>query len=49
LHEIGGKPLLAHVIAAAGKLVAPSENLRRHRSSSRKGARRRRCHGSAFR
>jgi bifunctional UDP-N-acetylglucosamine pyrophosphorylase/glucosamine-1-phosphate N-acetyltransferase len=25
LHEIGGKPLLAHVIAAAGKLVAPSE------------------------
>jgi bifunctional UDP-N-acetylglucosamine pyrophosphorylase/glucosamine-1-phosphate N-acetyltransferase len=25
LHEIGGKPLLAHVIAAASKLVAPSE------------------------
>ena len=25
LHEIGGNPLLAHVIAAAGKLVAPSE------------------------
>ena len=23
LHEIGGKPLLAHVIAAAGKVVAP--------------------------
>src|SRR6185437_3442565 len=26
LHEIGGKPLLAHVIAAAGKVVAP-ENI----------------------
>jgi len=25
LHEIGGKPLLAHVIAAASKIVAPSE------------------------
>jgi len=25
LHEIGGKPLLAHVIAAASKLVAPGE------------------------
>ena len=25
LHEIGGKPLLAHVIAAAGKIVAPAE------------------------
>ena len=25
LHEIGGKPLLAHVIAAACKIVAPSE------------------------
>jgi len=24
LHEIGGKPLLAHVIAAAGKVVAPA-------------------------
>jgi bifunctional UDP-N-acetylglucosamine pyrophosphorylase/glucosamine-1-phosphate N-acetyltransferase len=25
LHEIGGKPLLAHVIAAASRIVAPSE------------------------
>jgi bifunctional UDP-N-acetylglucosamine pyrophosphorylase/glucosamine-1-phosphate N-acetyltransferase len=25
LHEIGGKPLLSHVIAAAGKIVAPSD------------------------
>jgi bifunctional UDP-N-acetylglucosamine pyrophosphorylase/glucosamine-1-phosphate N-acetyltransferase len=25
LHEIGGKPLLAHVIAAAGKVVAPAD------------------------
>ena len=25
LHEIGGKPLLAHVIAAASKIIAPSE------------------------
>ena len=25
LHEIGGKPLLAHVIAAASKIVAPSD------------------------
>ena len=25
LHEIGGKPLLAHVIAAASKIVAPAE------------------------
>ena len=25
LHEIGGKPLLAHVIAAASKIVAPGE------------------------
>lgn len=25
LHEIGGKPLLAHVIAAAGKIVAPAQ------------------------
>lgn len=25
LHEIGGKPLLAHVIAAASKVVAPSD------------------------
>ena len=25
LHEIGGKPLLAHVIAAAGKIVAPAD------------------------
>ncbi len=25
LHEIGGKPLLTHVIAAASKIVAPSE------------------------
>jgi bifunctional UDP-N-acetylglucosamine pyrophosphorylase/glucosamine-1-phosphate N-acetyltransferase len=25
LHEIGGKPLLGHVIAAASKIVAPSE------------------------
>jgi bifunctional UDP-N-acetylglucosamine pyrophosphorylase/glucosamine-1-phosphate N-acetyltransferase len=25
LHEIGGKPLLAHVIAAAGKFVAPAD------------------------
>jgi len=25
LHEIGGKPLLAHVIAAASQIVAPSE------------------------
>jgi bifunctional UDP-N-acetylglucosamine pyrophosphorylase / glucosamine-1-phosphate N-acetyltransferase len=25
LHEVGGKPLLAHVIAAAGKIVAPGD------------------------
>jgi len=25
LHEVGGKPLLAHVIAAAGKVVAPED------------------------
>ncbi|MGB6690592.1 MAG: bifunctional UDP-N-acetylglucosamine diphosphorylase/glucosamine-1-phosphate N-acetyltransferase GlmU [Terracidiphilus sp.] len=25
LHEVGGKPLLAHVIAAASKIVAPSD------------------------
>src|ERR1035438_9414290 len=25
LHEIGGKPLLGHVIAAASKIVAPSD------------------------
>jgi bifunctional UDP-N-acetylglucosamine pyrophosphorylase/glucosamine-1-phosphate N-acetyltransferase len=25
LHEIGGKPLLAHVIAAASRIIAPSE------------------------
>jgi len=25
LHEVGGKPLLAHVIAAAGKIVPPSD------------------------
>ncbi len=25
LHEIGGKPLLAHVIAAAAQIVAPED------------------------
>src|SRR3984885_15416943 len=25
LHEVGGKPLLAHVIAAAAKIVPPSD------------------------
>jgi bifunctional UDP-N-acetylglucosamine pyrophosphorylase/glucosamine-1-phosphate N-acetyltransferase len=25
LHEIGGKPLLAHVIATAGKIAAPAD------------------------
>ena len=25
LHEIGGKPLLAHVIAAASRIVAPAD------------------------
>ena len=27
LHEIGGKPLLAHVIAAASQIVAPATSM----------------------
>ena len=32
LHEIGGKPLLAHVVAAAAKVVPVAEHLRHHRT-----------------
>ena len=40
LHEIGGKPLLAHVIAAASQIVAPARHLRCHRPPGGTGARR---------
>ena len=31
LHEVGGKPLLAHVIAAATKVVPSQRRVRHHR------------------
>ena len=38
LHEIGGKPLLAHVIAAASQIAAPDGHLRCHRPPGGEGA-----------
>ncbi len=40
LHQVGGKPLLAHVIAAASKVVAPSDIIAviGHRSESVRAA-----------
>ena len=39
LHEIAGKPLLAHVVAAASEVVSPHKHLRYHRTRSRAGTR----------
>ena len=38
LHEIGGKPLLSHVIAAASRIVAPARYLRCRRPPGGEGA-----------
>ncbi len=48
LHEIGGKPLLLHIIAAAAQIAAAGEHLRHRRLQRRPGPRRRRSTGVTF-